>query len=206
MRVFDSGVSVGLSTKQTAFVEHYLRVWNAAEAARLAGYSDATARQQGSRLLTNVDIQTAVSARLDELKMSADEVLTRLADIARGDMADFVTLDNAGEPQLNLTKAQTANKLKLVKKFKRTRRTFGEMVETQVEIELYDAQAALNTLGKHHRLFAERLEIDWRAELEAAGLNPDAEYERQVAEFQRRLFEGSPADAGRGGEGSGATE
>lgn len=194
-----------LSKKQEAFVEHYLRVWNAAEAARLAGYSKKTARQQGSRLLTDVDIAAAVAARLAELKMSADEVLTRLADIARGDMADFVSLDRDGEPLLNLNAARDTNKLKLVKKFKRTRRTFGEMVETQVEIELYDAQAALNTLGKHHRLFAERVELDWRVELEKAGLNPDEQFEGLVNEFASYFGSRTAADGGSGDQGSGAT-
>lgn len=195
---------MGLSRQQEAFVEHYLRVWNAAEAARLAGYSEKTARQQGSRLLTIVDIRTAIDARLAELKMSADEVLTRLADIARGDMADFVSLDHAGEPLLNLNAARDNNKLKLVKKFKRTRRTFGEMVETQVEIELYDAQAALNTLGKHHRLFVERVELDWRAELEAAGLNPDEQFEGLVNEFVGYFGSRTAADGSGGDQGSGA--
>lgn len=36
--------------------EYYASCGNAAEAARRAGYSEKTARQQGERLLTNVDI------------------------------------------------------------------------------------------------------------------------------------------------------
>jgi len=75
------------SAKQQAFVEHYLKTWNGAEAARLAGYSEQTAKEQASRMLTNVNVQEAIAARLAELKMSADEVLTRLSDHARGSIA-----------------------------------------------------------------------------------------------------------------------
>lgn len=194
--------SMGLSNKQEAFVNEYLTCWNTAEAARRAGYSAKTARQQGSRLLTNVDIQAAIAARLDELKMGADEVLTRLTDHARGTMRDFLRVDKGGEPVLDLRKAAETNRLHLVKKFKKTTRTIKNMTETVVEIELYDAQAALVQLGRHHRLFADRLEVDWRAELEAAGLNPDAQYESLVEEFRRHIEAGAPANAG-GGDGGG---
>lgn len=199
------GWRVGLSKQQEAFVEHYLTCWNAAQAARLAGYSEKTARQQGSRLLTIADIQAHVSARLDELKMRADEVLTRLTDIARGDLADFVHMDKHGYPELNLAYAEMKGKFRLVKKFKQTRRSIGEITESVTEIELYDAQAALNTLGKHHRLFAERLEVDWRMELEAAGLNPDDELEGLVNEFEGHLRRRAAANAGAGDQGSDPT-
>jgi len=82
-----------LTTKQQAFVEHYLRSWNASQAARDAGYSEKSARLIGSENLTKPDIQAAIEARLAELKMSADEVLARLADQARGSMADFLRVD-----------------------------------------------------------------------------------------------------------------
>lgn len=86
-------MSAGLTDKQALFVREYLACLNAAEAARRAGYSEHTARQQGQRLLTNVDIVEAVRIGLAERAMPTDEVLTRLADIARGDMGDFLRID-----------------------------------------------------------------------------------------------------------------
>ena len=49
-----------------------------------------SARRDASRLLTNADIQAEIQARLAEKKMSADEVLIRLANMARADIADFI--------------------------------------------------------------------------------------------------------------------
>lgn len=46
-----------MNEKQRRFAEHYAANPNATEAARVAGYSDRTARSQGQRLLTNADIQ-----------------------------------------------------------------------------------------------------------------------------------------------------
>jgi len=214
-----------LTTKQQAFVEHYLRCWNRTQAAIDAGYSAHSARKQGSRLSTNVDIQAAIQERLAELKMSADEVLARLAAHARSSMADFLRVDEEeitlswsllsipttedGEPdmagamlrlasqdnvqptdrvlhtttitrataRLDLLDAGRRGKLDLIKKYSLDDKG-------KVSIELYDAQAALALLGKHHKLFVDRTEhtgadggpivltpVDYRAGLDA--LRPD---------------------------------
>lgn len=75
---------MSLTNKQRAFVEHYLQTWNATEAARRAGYSERSARISGSRNMTNVDIAAEIRLRLQAAAMSADEVLTRMAEEARG--------------------------------------------------------------------------------------------------------------------------
>ncbi len=51
-----------LNAKQQRFVEEYIIDLNAAQAAIRAGYSAKTARQIGSRLLTQVDVKAAVAA------------------------------------------------------------------------------------------------------------------------------------------------
>lgn len=68
---------MGLSNKRRAFVEEYLKCWNATEAARRAGYSERTADRQGSYLLSLVEIQAYVQRRIREKAMGADEVLLR---------------------------------------------------------------------------------------------------------------------------------
>lgn len=49
-----------MTARQRAFCEHYAACGNAAQAAREAGYSERTARSQGQRLLTDVDIRRYV--------------------------------------------------------------------------------------------------------------------------------------------------
>lgn len=72
----------GLSPKQRRFVEEYLVDLNATQAATRAGYSAKTAKQQGQRLLTNADIQAAVSAgqnkRSQRTALTQDIVLAGL--------------------------------------------------------------------------------------------------------------------------------
>lgn len=61
----------GLTTKQEAFVAAYLGPcrFNATKAAESAGY--AKPRQEGSRLLSNADIQAIIKAWRDEAKQTA---------------------------------------------------------------------------------------------------------------------------------------
>jgi phage terminase small subunit len=95
-----------LTDKQQVFVEEYLRCWNASEAARRAGYSEKTARQIGEQNLSKLDIQEKIQARIAELKMSADEVLSRLGEQARGDIGDFIAVTKSGQPRLCLKRAR----------------------------------------------------------------------------------------------------
>lgn len=82
-----------LTPKQKAFVDEYLIDLNATQAAIRAGYSKKTARSQGQRLLTNVDIQQAIEKRMDEKKedliMKQDEILIRLTEQARREAVDY---------------------------------------------------------------------------------------------------------------------
>lgn len=84
---------MSLTAKQARFVEEYLIDLNATQAAIRAGYSKKTARSQGQRLLTNVDIEAAIAVakanRSAETGIDAAWVLKRLAAEADADLADL---------------------------------------------------------------------------------------------------------------------
>jgi phage terminase small subunit len=145
----------GLSDKQRAFVEYYVRCWNASKAARQAGYSQANSNVVGPRLLAHVGISAAIKRRAGEIEMGTDEVLARLADHARGSMGEFLTIDKDGLPRMDLQSAHNNDRLHLVRKAKVTTRYVGEEKdkEVSVELELYDAQDALVKIGTRHKLF-----------------------------------------------------
>lgn len=147
---------MALSNKRQAFVEEYLRTWNATEAARRANY--AQPHVQGSRLLENVGIRAEISARLAEKAVSADEVIVRIGEHARGTMADFLDIAEDGSARIDLRKAELAGKLHLIK-------SFSDSPRTGVKIDLYDAQAALGLLAKAHGAFIERLQVDVRRDV-----------------------------------------
>lgn len=160
-----------LRDKQLAFVEHYLQTWNAAEAARRAGYSKKTAREIGHENLTKPDIRAAIEKRLSDMAMGADEVLSRLSAHARGDISHFVVTRKDGEFSFDFSSDEAQAHLYLVKKMKQKRRLIhredGDPIEEiETEFELHDPQAALVHLGRHHKLFVDRTRTEtWEDDL-----------------------------------------
>ena len=82
-----------LTEKQKRFVDKYITTFNATESAKQAGYSKKTARSQGQRLLTNVDIQKAMAERVAEARdtkgdriQDVAETLEQDTSIARGEV------------------------------------------------------------------------------------------------------------------------
>ena len=75
-----------LSDKQRQFCIEFLIDMNGSAAAVRSGYSPKTARQQAQRLLTKVDIQKHIkelqAERAERCKITADEIVERLVDIA----------------------------------------------------------------------------------------------------------------------------
>ncbi len=152
-----------LSAQQEAFITEYVQCWNATKAAIAAGYSERSARQQGSRLLANADISSHIRARIEENAMKADEVLARLAEHARGDVADLV---DPSTMTLDWKAAKAKGATRLIKKIKQTVLTGADDRQTEIfEFELYDAQAALVHLGKQLGLFKTNVTVeDWRSQ------------------------------------------
>lgn len=91
--------SLGLTDKEYRFANYYLGEarFNATEAAKLAGYSERTARQQGSRLLTNVYIEKYIQSRsneiLDSLGVTQERILREFVALAFGNVTDYLQDD-----------------------------------------------------------------------------------------------------------------
>lgn len=153
-----------LTAKQRAFVNAYISSgFNATQSALTAGYSAKTAYSIGSENLRKPEIKAEIEAEIKALfterTMSAQEVLMRLTDHARGDLGDFV--DDAGT--IDWVEVRAMGKTGLLKRIKRKtrreRRKDGDDIETiDEEIELHNPQIALQLLGKHHGLFVEKIE------------------------------------------------
>jgi phage terminase small subunit len=147
-----------VTPKQQKFVDEYLQCFNATEAARRAGYNatNGSLAVIGYENLRKPNISEAIKQHFQASAMSSDEALKRLGDMARADMADFVNIEKPSDLR-NLPELK--GKTHLIKKLKRTSRFTkdGEEIGT-VELELHDSQSALNSIGKHHAIFTDRVE------------------------------------------------
>jgi len=140
-----------LTRKQQVFIDEYLKCFNGAEAARRAGYSERSAREIAVRLLAEVSIKEQIDARMTESHMGADEALKLLADMARSNIGDYID----DRLMIDLSAARENGGTKLIKKIRqRTITKIGKGDKdddteiTDTEIELYDAQAAIEKILK----------------------------------------------------------
>lgn len=171
--------------KQWLFINHYLsNGFNGIRAAESANYAGdyATLSSVAYENLKKPHIKAEIERRMKELAMPPDEVMARISDHGRGDIRELIGLSTEeliAHPKGNL-----------IKKYKRRAKVLpsGHIIQEQVELELYSAETALNTLARHHGLLKDGITININIELvveaiqalEAAGRDPAATFERLI--------------------------
>lgn len=147
-------VAEQLTDRQRVFVQEYLLDLNAHKAAIRAGYSVATAKNQGSRLLSNVYISAAVhvaqTQRSKRTGVTADRVLTELALIAFSDITDVVSVTGG---ELTIRDMEP-----LPRRVKRAIESMSEKPGehgTARSVKMHSKLAALKLLSDHLGLSAE---------------------------------------------------
>lgn len=126
-----------LTEKQKRFIDYYIELGNATEAARRAGYSEKTAKQIGNENLTKLDF--FIKERLKELEdkqiAKAEEVLKYLTAAMRGEIdEEVVVVENTGDYE---------SKARIVKK----------------QISARERIKAAELLGKRYTLFTDKLDV-----------------------------------------------
>lgn len=143
-----------LTDKQKCFCEEYLVDLNATQAAIRAGYKPKTARSQGQRLLTNVNIQQYLQQLMDErserTEITADRVLKELAAIAFSDRTELAQVGKHGEVNFTPTEQLPDEIKKIIAGIENGK--YGTKVTT------YDKVKALELLGKHLGMFVTKIE------------------------------------------------
>ena len=99
---------MALTPKQKAFADYYIETGNATLAAKKAGYSERTARSQGQRLLTHVDISKYIAEKVEPEEekriATAEEVMQFFSDVMNGKVKDQFGLDASLSDRLNAGK------------------------------------------------------------------------------------------------------
>ena len=151
-----------LSDKHQLVLEHYLTCWNQTEAyARVYNVDRHSASVLAWRLFKQPNFAAHLNIRREEIHMTADEAIKLTSDIARGDVARIMDVSSVGF-SLDMSKAQELGLTKLIKKVRQKTTTFLARNESQedrevheLEVELYDAQAAQRDILRLHGRFPE---------------------------------------------------
>lgn len=155
---------MALTPKQQAFVAEYLIDLNATQAAIRAGYSEKTAQEQASRLLSNVIVSEAIQAAMQErskrTEITQDMVLRELARIGFSDIRKLFNESGSLKrvEELDDDAAAFVSSVEVV-----TRKVPGgedNEVEHTAKIKMWDKRAALVDVGKHLGMFKETVNLN----------------------------------------------
>ncbi len=162
-----------LSPKQKLFVEAYLQTLNATEAARRAGYSEPNSNY--ANVLRNPLVWSVIEERMAERRAQnphlEQRILEELCRIAFADPRDLMRWGPDGvelRPSDELDAAQAA--------------AVDEVSEGRggvIRLKKHDKVKALELLGRHLGLFADRL----HAEVSGPGGSPLREDKRILVQF-----------------------
>lgn len=154
-----------LNDKQKRFAEEYSVDLNATQAAIRAGYSERTAYSQGQRLLKNVEVQAAIwkanEVRSERTGITADRVLEELAKLGFSNMLDYLRTSDEGDPFVDLSQMSREQAAAIqevtVEDFLEGRGDNAREVR-RVKFKLADKKSPLELLGKHLKLFTDKVE------------------------------------------------
>lgn len=169
-----------LTDKQTRFIAEYLIDLNAAAAARRAGYSAASADQQGYENLRKPEIAAAIAAgkaaQIADAGLTAARVLEELRRLAFANQRDFFHDDGRAKHPHELTEAQGACVAQFEVLIKNISAADGH-TDLIHKFKLWDKPRALELLAKHFALLVEKIEIK--------GASADARVARLIAGRKR---------------------
>jgi hypothetical protein len=173
-----------LSPNHQIVLDKYLTCWEKTEAYKEAypKASHASAKTSAARLFADANFQAHLQQRLAENHMSANEVLKRLADMARGDMGVFFKIsdewmfyppptseilaeeevieEQEGKPPLKRISYRVRRVILDLDKvmnpqYSHLIKEFSDHGKRGMSIKIHDAKAANELIGKHHKLFNE---------------------------------------------------
>ena len=153
-----------LTPKQRAFCEEYLIDLNAAAAARRAGYSVNYSNNQGTTLLnlpnTRAEIDRLIAERSQRTRIDEDRVLHEIMLIASFDPADAFAEDGSILPlrEMPADFRRAIDSLDVTELFEGKGQDRSPTGHAK-RLRFADKLKALELLGKHLRLFTDKVEL-----------------------------------------------
>lgn len=152
-----------LTPKQEMFCKEYIKDLNGAQAAIRAGYSEETAKEIASENLTKPNIKSRIQElmekRSSKVEVSAEMVLRELVHLATVDLSEAYNPDGTIKPLQEIPEPirRAIAGFEQVEEFEGTGRDRVQ-VGYKKKIKFYDKTKALELIGKHLKLFTDKVE------------------------------------------------
>ncbi|HHV68193.1 MAG TPA: terminase small subunit [Ochrobactrum intermedium] len=157
-----------LNMQMQTFCSEYMKDMNATQAAIRAGYSEKTARQQGSRLCGYAIVQDRLQQLHEEMQarivVDVEAIIKELADENRADLADLYDDNNCLKPVREWPMLWRVGGLvagiKTRELWEKDEDGNSVHVGHVVEVKVSDKVRRKELLGKHLGAWKEKVEID----------------------------------------------
>lgn len=159
-----------LTDKQKIFCREYIVDLNATQAAIRAGYSEKTAKDIGCQNLAKLNIQTEIAElmenREERLDVSADNVVRELMNIAMSDIGAIFNDDGSIKPLSEIPK-DVRKAIAGIDVFEELegRGKDQELIGFTKKVRLWDKNKALEMLGRHLKMFTDKIQVNEKKEL-----------------------------------------
>jgi phage terminase small subunit len=148
--------------RDAIFIDSYMIDFNATRAARETLQAGSNASQIGYNMLRKQavrdEIDRRLAARRAENKLTVAHIEGMLRDIADVEPLDIWDADGNVRP-LQEMPPHARKAIKSIKKTTREHYVTGEE-ETITVVELWDKKGAIELLGKHKKMFTDKIELD----------------------------------------------
>lgn len=135
-----------LTPKQRKFVDEYIKLGNATQAAINAGYSKRTAKSIGQENLTKPDLKSFIDQRMAEIEshriMDAQEALQLLTRIARGEEKETVVVSTQFDVDTIEKEADLKTRIAAAKEILKRYPDSDDLLKAQVRRAVADAEIA----------------------------------------------------------------
>ena len=159
-----------LTPKQELFCLEYLKDLNATKAAASAGYSPKTAQTIGGENLSKPMIQDRIrelnASRFNKVEQEGMDVIRELALLGFSDIKDYLEIADGGEITVKTFQDMKGKSSRAIASIKEKRvireskdGSEAQILDSTLEFKLWDKNKALDNLGRHHKLFTDKLEI-----------------------------------------------
>ena len=162
---------MNLTRKQQSFVLEYMIDKNATLAAKRCGYAENSAHVTGCRLLKNAKVaeylRITVGEQQERLQIRADDILRELYKIMTVDIADL--LDDDGTVKLLSKMPEAARKAISAIEIDEIWDGHGAdktVIGETKKIKLWNKVHSAELLGKHLKLWIEKMELSGKLTLE----------------------------------------
>lgn len=157
---------MALNNKQKSFVREYLVDLNATQAAIRAKYSKKSAYSIGEENMRKPEIAKSIQAEMDKrgkrTEITADKVLQELAKLGFADIRNVFN-ENGQLLPVHMLPPEVAASISSIEVVT-TRIPGSDPVEVEhtSKIKFWDKRGSLELLGKHLKLFTDKVELSGR--------------------------------------------